>query len=83
MGKITKTQISATIDTWVVNWIRSQKTGLSKTINRILKDHIIAAADEPRRQKTLIELTPSERDRSFEAHMKRIYDEIGHPGESE
>lgn len=76
MGKITKTQISATIDTWVVNWIRSQKDSFSKTVNAILKEHIIRFDEEPKSQKTLIELTPEEKRISFEAHMKRVWKEM-------
>ena len=83
MSKVTKTNMAITVDSWIYNWIGEQDGKRSTIVNKILKDHIIAAAEEPRRQKTLIELTPAERDRRFEAHMRRIYDEIGHPGGEE
>ena len=77
MTKITKTPISATIDTWIVNWLRQQNGKFSSVLNSILKEHIIAKAEEPRRQKTLLELTHSEREAARVAHMKRLYEELG------
>lgn len=77
MTKITKTAISATIDTWIVNWLRQQDGKFSKIVNDILKEAIIAKAEEPRRQKTLLELTHSERKAAREAHMKKIFEELG------
>jgi len=77
MTKITKTPISATIDTWIVNWLRQQDGKFSNTINSILKQHIIKRAEEPKKQKSLLELTHSERERAFEARLEKMYSEIG------
>tara|TARA_Y100000401_G_C8155221_1_gene141534 strand:- start:259 stop:504 length:246 start_codon:yes stop_codon:yes gene_type:complete len=77
MSKVTKTPISATIDTWVVNWIREQPEKMSKVINDILKQHIINVAEEPKQQKRLLPLTGRAKQAAFEAHMQRLYQELG------
>ena len=77
MTKITKTPISATIDTWIVNWIRQQDGKFSSIVNKILKDHIVARAEEPKKQKTLLSMTHREREAAAEAHLKRMYKELG------
>lgn len=76
MSKIKKTQISATIDIGVYNWLLRQDGKLSSNINRILKSHIDSYDELPKLQKTLIELTPEEKRISFEAHMNRINQEL-------
>ena len=76
MGKTTKTQISATIDTWVYNWILQQDGKLSGTINNILKKHIVDVAEEPLQQKRLLPMSHNEKQAAFEAHMKRLNDHL-------
>jgi len=80
MAKITKTQISATIDTWVYNWILQQKGKLSGTINEILKAHIVAVAEEPKQQRRLLPMSADEKKEAFEAHMKRLNEHLDEMG---
>ena len=77
MGKVTKTNMAVTIDTWVYNWISEQDGKKSTLVNKILKDYIINIAEEPKRQNTLLDMTHSERKTSFEANMKRMYEDLG------
>ena len=77
MGKVTKTNMAVTIDTWVYNWISQQEGKKSTLVNKILKEYIVNVAEEPKKQKTLLSMTHSERKASFEAHMKRMYEELG------
>jgi hypothetical protein len=77
MGKITKTNMAVTIDTWIYNWISNQEGKKSTLVNKILKDYIIGIAEEPKRQKTLLDMTPSQREKALEAHMNKLYAELG------
>ncbi len=77
MGKITKTPISATLDTWIVNWVRQQDGKFSKVVNAILKQHIMSSSEEPKKQKTLLSMSPTQKEAAMEAHMKRLYQELG------
>ena len=77
MTKVTKTNMAVTIDSWIYNWLSEQNGKRSTIVNKILKEHIIAVAEEPKKQKTLLELTHSEREAAREAHMKRLYAELG------
>ena len=77
MAKITKTNIAVTIDSWIYNWLSEQNGKRSKIVNDILKQYIIGIAEEPKKQKGLLELTHSERERAFEARLERMYKEIG------
>jgi len=77
MAKITKTNMAVTIDSWIYNWLSEQNGKRSTIVNDILKQYIIGIAEEPRQQKSLLELTHSERERAFEARLERMYNEIG------
>ena len=81
MAKITKTNMAVTVDSWIHNWLSEQNEKRSTLVNKILKKFIIAKAEEPKRQKRLLEMTHSEREAVFEAHMKRIYEELDMEGE--
>tara|TARA_Y100000401_G_scaffold96901_1_gene84049 strand:+ start:402 stop:623 length:222 start_codon:yes stop_codon:yes gene_type:complete len=69
--------MAVTIDSWIYNWLSEQNGKRSTIVNNILKEYIIAKAEEPRRQKRLLEMTHSEREAIFEAHMKKMYSEMG------
>jgi len=60
-----------TIPDWIHNWIKSQPGKKSTIVTEILKQHIVANAE--RKQKTLIEMTPDEKEKSFAEHMKRVW----------
>ena len=77
MTKITKTNMAVTVDSWIYNWLSEQNGKRSTIVNNILKEYVIAKAEEPKRQKTLLEMTHSERKAAREAHMKRMYKELG------
>ena len=77
MTKVTKTNMAVTIDSWIYNWLSEQNGKRSTIVNKILKEYVIAAADEPKKQKSLLELTHSERERAFEARLEKMYKEIG------
>jgi len=83
MAKKTKTQISATIDTWVYNWVLQQPGKLSTTINEVLKAHIVSVDEEPKKQKRLFPMNSKERKVAFEAHMKRLNHHLDSMEESE
>ena len=69
--------MAVTIDSWIYNWLSEQNGKRSTIVNDILKQYIIGIAEEPRQQKSLLELTHSERERAFEARLERMYNEIG------
>jgi metal-responsive CopG/Arc/MetJ family transcriptional regulator len=77
MTKITKTNMAVTIDSWIYNWLSEQNEKRSTLVNKILKEYIIDKAEEPKKQKTLLSMTPSQREAAMEAHMKRLYKELG------
>ena len=81
MAKSTKTNMAVTVDSWIYNWLSEQNGKRSTIVNKILKEYIIAKAEEPKRQKRLLEMTHSEREAIFEAHMKRIYEELDMEGD--
>lgn len=69
--------MAVTIDSWVYNWLSEQNEKRSTLVNRILKEHVIKRAEEPKKQKTLLSMTHSEREAAAEAHLKRMYKELG------
>ena len=69
--------MAVTVDSWIYNWLSEQNGKRSTIVNNILKEYIIAKAEEPKRQKTLLEMTHKERKAAREAHMKRMYKELG------
>jgi hypothetical protein len=77
MSKIKKTQISATIDIGVYNWLLRQDGKLSTNINMILKNHM-EAADIPRKpvKIPLIELKGDDYDNYMMDHMAKINAEL-------
>ena len=76
MSKIKKTQISATIDIGVYNWLLRQDGKLSSNINRILKEHITATDAAPISKKPLALLMGEEKELYIEDHMARINAEL-------
>lgn len=69
--------MAVTIDTWIYNWISNQEGKKSTLVNKILKDYIIGISEEPKKQKTLLSMSPSQKEAAMEAHMKRLYQELG------
>lgn len=77
MSKIKKTQISATIDIGIYNWLLRQDGKLSSNINKILKQHIAVADDKPiTRRKGISELMGEEKELYIEDHMAKINAEL-------
>ena len=77
MKKGSKVNLAITVDSWIANWLNEQNEKRSTLINKILKDHIISIAEEPKQQKRLLPLTGRAKQAAFEAHMKRLYSELG------
>ena len=69
--------MAVTVDSWIYNWLSEQNGKRSTIVNNILKEYVIAKAEEPRRQKGLLELTHSERERAIEARLEKMFKEIG------
>ena len=76
MGKITKTNMAVTVDCWIYDWIGKQNGKRSTVVNKILKDHIIAVDDEPKKQKRLLPMDSDERKAAFAAHYERLNAEL-------
>lgn len=78
MAKVTKTNMAVTVDSWIYQWISEQPNKKSRTVNEILKKHILATDPEPKRQKTLLELKGEDKKKAMEAHMSKVWGEMGY-----